>query len=71
MNHSRASDHQSAESGRVKSGAAFGATLYCDFVLSCATKCGADNKSISFILKLLFCAVQRGAGKCSITRIST
>jgi hypothetical protein len=55
----------------TKAGAAFGATLYCNFVLSCAMKCGVDNKYISFILRCLFGTVQCGAGKCVVAQIRT
>jgi hypothetical protein len=48
----------------AKSGAAFGATLYRDFVLSGATECHVDNASKSFILLSLFKPVQLGAGRC-------
>jgi len=34
----------------ARSGAAFGATLNCIFVLSCATRFAVDKRSISFIL---------------------
>ena len=46
---------------RTKSGAAFGATLYCNLVLFGATKCDVDNRSKSFNLLLLFGSVQGSA----------
>jgi hypothetical protein len=48
----------------ARSGAAFGATLYLDFVLLCATRCDVDNEFKSFILLSLFGYVRYGAGKC-------
>jgi hypothetical protein len=48
----------------LKSGAAFGATLYRVLVLFCATWCDVDIESRSFILLSLFSAVQRSARLC-------
>ena len=54
-----------------RSGAAFGAALYCNFVPSCAARCIVDNTSMSFIMRFLFGTVQRGAGKCWIAKNRT
>jgi hypothetical protein len=45
-------------------GAAFGATLYRELVLSGASACNMDNQSSSFILLLLFGSVHRSAIWC-------
>jgi hypothetical protein len=47
-----------ALASNLKSGAAFGATLYWDLVLFCATWCDVDIESKSFILLSLFSAVR-------------
>ena len=60
--------HPARESG---SGAAFGATLFCTFVLSSARRCGVDNESISFNMRILFCTVLFGARRCSVAQIRT
>ena len=48
----------------AKSGAAFGAALFRDFVLCGATECNVYNASKSFIIMSLSSSVQRGAGQC-------
>ena len=49
----------------AKSGAAFGAALFRDFVLCGATECNVDNASKSFILMSLSSSVQLSAAQCS------
>ena len=53
-----------ALASNLKSGAAFGATLYRVLVLFCATWCDVDIKSKSFILLSLFSVVQGSARLC-------
>jgi hypothetical protein len=53
-----------ALASNLKSGAAFGATLYRVLVLSCATWCDVDIESKPFILRSLFSVVQGSARLC-------
>ena len=59
----------SPHQNRFDSGAAFGATLYRNFVLFCAPRCDVDNRSIWLSLRLLFLSVRHRAGKFSIAEI--
>ena len=49
---------------QISCGAAFGATLYSDFVRSCASECDVDNGSNVFFSLHLLPSVLDGAGKC-------